>query len=173
MEKKKKNTENIRENLYNLREGKCFVDKKQNHGENGKINNFEIRIYISFESVTLYQQNHPMCFTGVKSCMNYSVFNSDVHQFSWFCPSGHLVGLHVPSSLHFQVAELSVICFGQGNVSRADLCHSGQKPLRAREQTAMFLSLRHGGQPYFTKGRFLSEDDRDQNLPLTQDGHGT
>lgn len=115
--------------------------------------NFEIRIDILFKSVTLDQQNHPMCFTWVTSCVNYSVFISDGHQFSRFFPSGHVVGLQLPQ---FCVA----MWFALDNERWEVIMSLWVEALGATAWSSMLLSFWLGGQPRCRKQGFSSEDDR-------------
>lgn len=44
-------------------------------------------------------------------------------------PFEYMVGLHFPDP--FEVGHISIICYGQGNVSRRDINHFQKKVLRA------------------------------------------
>jgi hypothetical protein len=126
--------ENIRKKFYDFRK-KNILHVKKNHGRNGKIVNFEIRIYILTKSVTLYLFTDKVIqsFIWGRLCVSYSIFISDVHQFLFvFLHSEHLL----------------------------DSFNFGWKLLRTSAQSAI-LSLLLWGQQCFRKWKVLSEDDNE------------
>lgn len=151
-------------------EEKYFVDKKYNSWQKKKgRKSIILKSEFIFPSDILLTKLSTVFYMSLKLYKAFGIFCFSIRyllrifiSFPYFAFLD-VRGLHLPNSLHLGVA----VWFALDNeIWEGDLYHSGL--LRTSIQSAIFLSLCCGGQPYFRKQKFLSEDDRDQNFPWTQ-----